>query len=117
VRLENIPFIPTDGESYPLYIRVPNPPYSGLSVYICFDNLFTGAEDYANYEAKVNTTMSTFDITTYKTAYTVFFRNNLTGSTVNIYYQLGGVDMDSYQLFIYDVDELVDDVEYDPLLG
>lgn len=46
VRLENIPYIPIDGESYPLYVKVPNPPYSGMTVKICFDNLFTGSDSF-----------------------------------------------------------------------
>ncbi|KAL4499018.1 hypothetical protein ABPG72_016920 [Tetrahymena utriculariae] len=117
VRIENIPYIPQDGESYPLYLLVPNPPYTGLTVQICFDNLFTGKQDFQNYEASVNTTNVNFNIQTNAMAYTVFFRNNLTVSSVPIYYQLSGVDMASYQLFIYDVDGINADIPYDPLVG
>ncbi|EAS00909.2 transmembrane protein, putative (macronuclear) [Tetrahymena thermophila SB210] len=119
VRIENIPYIPQDGESYPLYLRVPNPPYTGLTVQICFDNLFSGKQDFQNFEASVNTTNVNFNIQTNTMAYTVFFRKNLTVSSVPIYYQLSGVDMASYQLFIYDVDndQISADIPYDPLVG
>ncbi|KAL4482744.1 hypothetical protein ABPG73_021404 [Tetrahymena malaccensis] len=117
VRIENIPYIPQDGESYPLYLLVPNPPYTGLTIQICFDNLFTGKQDYLNYEASVNTTNVNFNIQTNVMAYTVFFRKNLTVNSVPIYYQLSGVDMASYQLFIYDVDGINADIPYNPLVG
>lgn len=50
-------------------------------------------------------------------AYTVFFRSNLVPATVNIYYELSGTDSPSYELYIYDVDELVDDILYVPATG
>jgi hypothetical protein len=36
VRLENMEYIPKDGQSYPLYIKIANPPYTELIIKLSF---------------------------------------------------------------------------------
>ena len=45
------------------------------------------------------------------------FDKNMPDPKVSIFFQLAGIDKDSYELYIYDVDEIAPDVLYDPIVG
>ncbi|EGR28803.1 hypothetical protein IMG5_168390 [Ichthyophthirius multifiliis] len=113
VRLEKMEYIRRDGQSYPLMVRIPNPPYQELIVKVSLiQNIFDGTTLFnENLSASLNVAKVSFDKDQEHQSYTVYFKQQLSDPNVKVYHLLDGFDKDSFELFVYNVDD-----EDDPTL-